>query len=101
VTPVTVGVASTVKLTPLVFTPLAFTTTLPVVAPVGTVATMLVALQLVTVAVVPLNFTVPLPCEAPRFVPVSVIEAPMASDVGDKLVSVGVASTVKLTPLLA
>ena len=35
--------------TPLLFTPLAFTTTLPVVAPVGTVATIDVALQLVIV----------------------------------------------------
>jgi hypothetical protein len=55
---VIVGVANTVKDEPLVFTPAAFTTTFPVVAPVGTGATMLVALQLVGVAVVPLNVTV-------------------------------------------
>ena len=43
---VMLGAATTVNVTPLLFTPLAFTTTLPVVAPVGTVATMVVALQL-------------------------------------------------------
>ena len=58
---VMLGVDSTVKLAPFVLTPLAFTMTFPVVAPLGTIATMLVLLQLITVAVVPLNFTVPLP----------------------------------------
>jgi hypothetical protein len=37
------------------------TTTLPVVVPVGTVATMLVALQLVGAAVVPLKVTLLVP----------------------------------------
>jgi hypothetical protein len=46
---------------PLVFTPLAFTTTLPFVAPVGTVVTIDVALQLVMVAAMLLNLTVPVP----------------------------------------
>jgi hypothetical protein len=58
---VMLGADTTVKLDPLLFTPLANTTTFPVVAPLGTVVTRLVALQLVTVAVVPLNFTVPEP----------------------------------------
>jgi hypothetical protein len=58
---VMLGAATTVKFAPLLFTPLANTMTLPVVAPDGTVVAMLVALQLVTVAVVPLNLTVPLP----------------------------------------
>ena len=59
---VSVGVASTVKDTPLVEIPLAVTTTFPVVAPVGTTATMDVLLQLVIeVAAVPLNFTPPVP----------------------------------------
>ncbi len=57
------------------------TTTFPVAAPVGTVATMLVALQLVTVAGVPLNVTVLVDCVAPKFVPVMVMEAPTAPDV--------------------
>jgi len=95
------GVARTVKLTPFVFTPLALTTTFPVVAPVGTFVTMLVALQLVIVAVVPLNLTVPLPCVDPKFDPEIVTAAPTAPEVGDKLLMLGVGSTVKLFPLLA
>jgi hypothetical protein len=56
------GAATTVNDTPLLFTPLAFTTTLPGVAPVGTVATIEVALQLpIVVACVPLNITEPDP----------------------------------------
>jgi len=55
------GAATTVKLTPLLAEPETVTTTLPVVAPLGTVAAMLVALQLVTVAIVPLNLTVLVP----------------------------------------
>lgn len=52
----TVGV--TVKLLPLLADPPTVTTTFPVVAALGTGATILVALQLVGVAVVPLNLTV-------------------------------------------
>src|SRR5258705_2756560 len=48
------AVGTTVNLTPLLATPPTVTTTLPVVAPAGTGATMLVADQLVGVAVVPL-----------------------------------------------
>ena len=55
------GVATTVKLTPLLATPDTVTTTFPVVAPDGTVVAMLVLLQLVAVAVVPLNLTVLVP----------------------------------------
>ena len=58
---VMLGVGRTVKLTPLLSTPLACTTTLPVMAPVGTGATIDVALQLVGVAAVPLKVTVLLP----------------------------------------
>ena len=50
-----------VKLTALLATPPAVTTTLPVVAPVGTAVMMLVALQLVTVAGFQLNVTVLVP----------------------------------------
>jgi hypothetical protein len=92
----------TVKLTPLLATPPTVTTTLPVVAPLGTGTTMLVALQLVGVAAVPLNFTVLVPCVAPKLVPVIVTEVPTTPDVGFRLVIVGVAVViVKLTPLLA
>jgi hypothetical protein len=55
------GAETTVKLFPLLAVPETVTTTFPVVAPVGTAATILVALQLAAVAEVPLNFTVLLP----------------------------------------
>ena len=48
-------VVLTVKLTPLLANPPTVTTTFPLVAPAGTGATMLVALQFVGVAAVPLN----------------------------------------------
>jgi hypothetical protein len=51
----------TTKLTPLLATPDTVTTTFPLVAPLGTVVAMEVVLQLVVVAVVPLNFTVLVP----------------------------------------
>src|SRR5207253_7643660 len=76
----------TVKLTPLLATPPTVTTTFPVVAPVGTGTTMLVALQLVGVAAVPLNFTVLVPCVAPKFAPVIVTDVPRTPDVGLRLV---------------
>jgi hypothetical protein len=63
------GAETTVKLFPLLAVPETVTTTFPVVAPLGTLATMLVAVQLVAVAVVPLNFTVLLPCVEPKLVP--------------------------------
>src|SRR5882672_3941529 len=91
---------TTVKFDPLLFPPLANTTTFPVVAPEGTVVVMLVVLQLVTVAVVPLKLTVPLPCVAPKFVPVIVTAAPTAPVVIDRLVMLGAGTTVKLDPLL-
>ena len=52
---------ATVKLTPLLATLLTVTTTLPVVALDGTGTAMLVLLQLVGLAAVPLNVTVLLP----------------------------------------
>jgi hypothetical protein len=95
------GVERTVKLTVLLLTPLAKTTTFPVVATVGTGTTILVALQLVGVAVVPLNFTVPVPCVGPKFAPVIVTEVLIAPDVGDKLVILGAGTTVNERPSLA
>ena len=95
------GAATTVNETPLLFTPLALTITFPVVAPVGTVATIEVALQLpIVVAVVPLKLTEPVPWVEPKFVPVIVTDAPTAPDVGDTLVMLGAATTVNETPLL-
>lgn len=91
----------TVKFTPLLATPLAFTTTFPVVAPLGTVVVMLVAVQVPTVAAVPLNASVPVPCGDPKFVPVIVTAVPTAPVLTDKLVMLGAGTTVKLTPLLS
>jgi hypothetical protein len=91
----------TVKLTPLLATPEAVTTTFPVVAATGTGTRMLVALQLVGVASVPLKLSEPLPCVAPKFVPVIVTEVPTIPEVTDRLVMMGAETTVKLTPLLA
>src|SRR5207245_1378802 len=92
----------TVKLTPLLATPPTVTTTFPVVAPAGTGATMLVALQLVGVAAVPLNLTLLVPCVAPKFAPAIVTDVPINPDVGFKLVMLGAGTvTVKLTALLA
>jgi hypothetical protein len=64
-------------------------TTLPVVAPLGTAATILVPLQLLTVAAVILNLTVLVPCVVPKFVPVIVTDVPTGPDVGDRLVMLG------------
>lgn len=56
------GGGTTVNVTPLLATPpAAVTITLPVVAPAGTVVVIWVALQVLIVAVVPLNVTLPLP----------------------------------------
>jgi hypothetical protein len=52
------GDAITIKDTPLLSTPLTWTTTLPLLAPAGTGTTMLLTLQLVGVAAVPLKATV-------------------------------------------
>ena len=79
----------TVKLTPLLATPPTVTTTFPVVAPLGTGATILVALQLVGVAAVPLNVTVLVPCVAPKFAPVIVTDAPTNPDAGFRLAMLG------------
>ncbi len=91
----------TVKLRPLLATPDAVTTTFPVVASLGTVTPMLVALQLVGVAAVPLKLTDPLPCVAPKFVPVIVTGVPTTPEVTDRLLIFGAGTSVKLTPLLA
>src|SRR5262249_11536719 len=86
---VRLGATVTVKLTPLLARPPTVTTTFPVVAPAGTGTTMLVLDQLVGVAVVPLNFTVLVPCVAPKFVPVIVTEVATGPFVGDRLVMLG------------
>jgi hypothetical protein len=93
------GGVRTVKLTPLLATPPTVTTTLPVVAPVGTTAVTLVSLHKPTVvAVTPLNCTVPVPCVAPKLVPEIVTDAPTGPSVGERLFTPGV--TRKIVVLL-
>ena len=94
---------ATVKLVALVpVTPPTVTVIAPVVAPEGTEVVILVAVLAVTVAVVPLNFTVLFAGVALKFVPVIVTEVPTAPLVGVKLVMVGVEAvvTVKLVALV-
>jgi hypothetical protein len=102
--PVMLGAGTvTVKPTALLATPPTVTTTLPVVAPAGTVTRMLVALQLVAVAAIPLNVTVLVPCAAPKFAPAMVTEAPTNPDAGLKLVILGAGAalfTLTVTPAL-
>src|SRR5947208_2366252 len=69
----------------MLWTPSTATTKFPVVAAVGTVTTICVVLQLVTVATVPLNVTVPVLCVAPKFVPIMVTGVPGVPEVTDRL----------------
>jgi hypothetical protein len=99
---VMLGVGSTVNEEPLLAKPPTVTTMFPVAAPAGTVATIDVVLQLVIVVdTVALNFTVLVPCVEPKFAPVIVTDAPTPPDVGDRVVILGVGSTVNEEPLLA
>jgi hypothetical protein len=94
--------AVTVKVAPLLDAPPTVTITVPLIAPLGTGATMLVTFQLVGDAAVPLNLTVLVPCVAPKFAPLIVMAAPTTPEVGFRLVILGAADdTVKVTPLLA
>ena len=74
---------------------------MPVVAPVGTGAMIVVELQLDGVAETPLKVTVLVPCEVPKFAPLIVTEAPTGPDVGLRLEMLGGVVTVKLMALLA
>lgn len=94
------GAEDTVNAAPLLANPPTVTTTLPLVAPAGTGATMLVAFQPVGMARVPLNVTRLLPCEAPKLVPVIVTGVPTSPAVGFRLPMLGAGGTVKATPLL-
>jgi predicted small secreted protein len=98
---VMLGACNTVKGSPLLADPPTVTTTFPVVAPLGTGTTMLVALQLAGDASVPLNATVLMLCVAPKLTPVIVTEVPAVPVASDKLVMLGACETVKGIPLLA
>jgi hypothetical protein len=102
--------AVTVKATALLATPPTFTTTFPVVAPVGTDVERLDGLQLVTVAAVPLKVTLLVPCTVPKFVPAIVTVAPTGPLVALRPVIVGGAAVTvivrvsglgSVTPLLS
>jgi hypothetical protein len=80
---------ATVKLTPSLDTEPTVTMTFPVPASAGTVTTMLMALQLVGVAVVPLNVTVLEPCVEPKLDPLTVIDVPPGPDAGERAVIAG------------
>jgi hypothetical protein len=90
----------TVKLAPLLETPLTVTTTRPLVAPSGTGTTIEMVLQLVGVAAVPLNVTVLVPWLDPKLVPLIVTDEPIAAALADKVAMVGVCRTVNGPPLL-
>src|SRR5438309_5528635 len=97
------GAPVTEKETPALATPpAAVTTTLPVVAPLGTVAVMLLAPQLViVVALVPLNFTFPFPTLGPKLYTPFPYAALFRSVFGDNDVMLGAPVTVNVTPALA
>jgi hypothetical protein len=93
---------TTVKVIPLLAWPPTITSTLPVAAPVGTGATILVTLQLFGVAFTPPKVTALVPCVAPKFAPVITIAAPTAPEPGLTFERLGAGwITVKLEPLLA
>ncbi len=73
----------------------------PVFAPTGTVVVMLVVVDAVTVAAVPLNITVLLAGVALKLVPVMVTVVPSGPLTGLKLVIVGGGITVKIEELVA
>jgi len=85
----------TVKRIPLLLHPPTVTITFPVVAPLGTVTVMLVALQAFAVpADMPLNVTVLSPWDVPKLVPVSVTVEPITPEVTLRLVSTGAGTAV-------
>jgi hypothetical protein len=93
------GGTGTVKLSPLLAWPETVTTTLPVIAPVGTGTTMLVVLQLVGVPTTPPpNVTALEFCTGPKFVPEIITAVPTGPDPGFSMTIAGV--TVKFTLLL-
>ena len=87
------GGTVTVKFMPLLKSPPTITTTSPVVTPEGTLTTMLVALQFVGVATVPLNVTALAPIVVPKFAPLIVTVVPAEPDGGRTPVTSGGVST--------
>jgi hypothetical protein len=73
----------------LLGTPAIIATTLPVLAPAGTAATILVADHEEGAAATPLNDTLLPPCELPKFAPVMVTIVPAAPLDGETLERLG------------
>src|SRR5438128_7631877 len=97
---VMLGTVVTVKLTTLLARAATVTSTLPVAAPLGTGATMLVALQLVGVVAVALAWTqLNLSVDMPSF-PVMVTEVRTGPEASDRPGMLGTVASVKLTALL-
>jgi hypothetical protein len=94
---VMLGPGVTVKVTPLLVVPPATIVTGPVVAPAGTGTRMLESLQLVGVAVVPLNFTRLVPCGMPKPEPAIVTAVLTVPEVGVSKEMLGGGITGKLT----
>jgi hypothetical protein len=94
---VMLGPGLTVKVTPLLVVPPATIVTGPVVAPAGTGTTMLESLQLVGVAVVPLNFTRLVPCGMPKPEPAIVTAVLTVPEAGVSEEMLGGGITGKLT----
>src|SRR5262252_1934359 len=90
---VTVG-ALTVKVTPLLAAPSTVTTTGPLAAPAGTFAVMVVSVQFVVLAIVPLNWTLLVPCVARKLSPEIVTDVPAMPDAGDSALIVGAGAIV-------
>jgi hypothetical protein len=87
-----------VKVAPLLACPATVTTTEPVVAPVGTGATILVGPQPVGAAAVPEKVTVPVPWVTPKFEPAIVTTVPEGPDWGVRLAISG--ETVNARPFV-
>jgi hypothetical protein len=86
------GAAVTVKETPLLDAPLIVTTTFPVVAPLGTVAVMLLELKAVMVAETSLKVTVALDSLDPKLLPAMTTAELTAPLLGVRLLMVGEAA---------
>jgi hypothetical protein len=87
---ITGAAPGTVNVVPLLAKPLTVTTTLPVVAPLGTGTTMLATPHEVGVAAVPLKVTVLLPWVVPNPAPLIVTDAPTAAVFGEIPVMIGI-----------
>lgn len=90
----------TVNRNPLLACPPTVTTMFPVVAPAGTGTTIEVALQFMGAAVTPLNVMELVPWVAPKFVPVTLADVPIAPAAGMTLAMCGCVITVNSIPLL-